>query len=274
MAPPDLTGDVPVRRVLERLDCEAMLRLGVVADAAATQRVECWLLQLRHRAPPLQRDPRLDPAIAAVAERDRMAVRLALLELAVLLEPREHAPVRVVLCEAGEIAGVVVHPAVRADDGQLRKPVVPADLVVERIVPRGHLQRAGPELALDPFVGDHRDTPLDERDDDLLPDEPSVAVVVGMHRNCHVGEHRRRPHGGDRDVAGAVGDRIAHIRECVVDVDVRELEIGERRQVERAPVDDPVRAIDPALAVQVHEEAHDGAHVRLVHREALAPVVE
>src|SRR4029077_9384612 len=39
-------------------------------------------------------------------------------------------------------------------------------------------------------------------------------------------------------------------------------------------VDDPVRAVDPALLVQVHEEAHDGADVALVHREALAPVVE
>ena len=44
--------------------------------------------------------------------------------------------------------------------------------------------------------------------------------------------------------------------------------------MERAPVDDPVRAVDPALAVEVHEEAHDRAHVGVVHREALAAVVE
>ena len=72
----------------------------------------------------------------------------------------------------------------------------------------------------------------------------------------------------------AVDERIADVRERVVDVDVRDLEVGERGQVERAPVDDPVRAVDPALLPQVDEEAHDGADVRLVHREALAAVVE
>ena len=41
-----------------------------------------------------------------------------------------------------------------------------------------------------------------------------------------------------------------------------------------APVDDPVVAVDPAALVQVDEEAHDGADVVLVHREALALVVE
>ena len=139
---------------------------------------------------------------------------------------------------------------------------------------RRDLECTRAELALDPFVGDHRDTPLYEGDDDLLPDEPSVAVVVGMHRNCHVGEHRRRPHGGDRDVAGAVGDRIAHIRERVVLVLVLDLEVRQRGPVARAPVDDPIRAVDPAALVEVDEPAHDGAVVALIHREPRAPVVE
>src|SRR5205807_9892325 len=45
-------------------------------------------------------------------------------------------------------------------------------------------------------------------------------------------------------------------------------------QVERAPVDDPVRAVDPAFAVEVHGEPHYRTHVRVVHREALPAVVE
>jgi hypothetical protein len=54
---------------------------------------------------------------------------------------------------------------------------------------------------------------------------------------------------------------------------VRDLEVGERCLVERAPIDDPVRAVDPTFAVEMHEEVHDRAHVGVVHREALAPVV-
>src|SRR5207247_8303347 len=52
------------------------------------------------------------------------------------------------------------------------------------------------------------------------------------------------------------------------------LELGERRLMERTPVDDPVGAVDPPLAIEMHEEAHDRAHIRVVHREALATVVE
>ena len=55
---------------------------------------------------------------------------------------------------------------------------------------------------------------------------------------------------------------------------VLDLEVGERRQVARAPVDDPVALVDPAALVEVDEPAHDRAVVGGVHREALAPVVE
>ena len=110
MAPPDLARDVPVGGVLERFDREAVLRLGMETHAAGAHRLERRLLQLVHRAEPLQRDPRLDARLAAVADADGVAVRLALLELVVLLEPREDALVGLFLV-AGEVAGRVVHPA-------------------------------------------------------------------------------------------------------------------------------------------------------------------
>jgi hypothetical protein len=44
--------------------------------------------------------------------------------------------------------------------------------------------------------------------------------------------------------------------------------------MQRAPVDDPVVPVDPALAVEVHEEGHHCAHVAVVHGEPLAAVVE
>jgi hypothetical protein len=66
-----------------------VLALGVEDDLAVAQRLERRLLELVHRAPPLQRDQRLDPALAALAERDGVAVVLALLELAALAEPVE-----------------------------------------------------------------------------------------------------------------------------------------------------------------------------------------
>ena len=152
--------------------------------------------------------------------------------------------------------------------------MVAADLEVGRVVARRDLERPGAELALDAFVGDRGHAPLDEGDDDLLADEVAVALVAGVNRDCDVGEDRRRPHRSDRDLARAVGERIADVRERVVLVLVLHLEVGERGPVTGAPVDDPARAVDPAALVEVDEPAHDRAVVALVHREARAPVVE
>ena len=47
------------------------------------------------------------------------------------LQPREDALVGLLLRQPGEVARLVVHPAVGADHGQLRQAVVAPDLVVE-----------------------------------------------------------------------------------------------------------------------------------------------
>ena len=60
-----------------------MLALRVVADAPLAQRLERRPSRLLHRAPPLERDQRLDPRVAALAGADRVPVALSLLELVV-----------------------------------------------------------------------------------------------------------------------------------------------------------------------------------------------
>ena len=116
-----------------------------------------------------------------------MPVGLALLELIVLLQPLEDALVRFLLRQPGELAGLLVHPPVRSDHRDLGQAVVAADLVVERVVTRRHLERAGAELALDPLVGDHRHAAPDHGDDHLAADEVPVAIVVRVHGHGDVG---------------------------------------------------------------------------------------
>ena len=188
-------------------------------------------------------------------------------------KPRQHAFVRLGLRQAGELSGLLVHPAVRADHRELGQPVVAADLEVGRIVPGCHLERTGAELRLDPLVRDDRHAPFHERDDRLPADEVAVAFVVRVDCDGHVGQHRRRADRRDRDRPGAVCERVAGERERVVDLLVLQLQVGQRGQVVRAPVDDPIRAVDPATVPEVDEERRHGLHVRLVHREALPPVV-
>ena len=202
-----------------------------------------------------------------------MPVVLAPLELATLLQPVEDPRLGLRLRQPVE----TLDPrdaAVGPDAHRLRQPVIAADFEVGRIVARRDLQRAGAELALDPLVGDHGHASLDPRHHDLASDQMAIAVVLGMHGHRDVGGNRRRTDGRDRDVAVAVGERVVDRRQRVVDVHVHELEIRERRSVVGAPVDDAIGPIDPAAAVQMHEEPHHCADVVVVHRETRPPVVE
>ena len=199
---------------------------------------------------------------------------LPLLQPVVLLQPREDRLVGFSLRLPCQVAGVLVHPPVEADNGDGREIVVAADLEVHRVVARGDLERAGAELRLDALVGDHRHDTLDVGHEHLLADRVPIALVVRMDGNRDVGEHRGRTDGRDREVAGAVGERIARVGQRVVHLLVRDLEVGDGRLVERAPVHDPVRAVDPAAVPEMDEEAHHGLDVGVVHREPLALVVE
>ncbi len=172
------------------------------------------------------------------------------------------------------LAGGGAHQAVLADDADLLEPVTAADLEVVGVVPRRDLQRACAEVGLDVLVGDDRKAAADERQHDLLADEMRVALVVGVHRNGAVGEHRLWPHGRDDDltVAGGerIGDRVQHVDDPLALLD---LEVGDRRAQAGIPIDHVVVAVDQALLVEIDEDLQHRLHVLWVQREALVLVV-
>ena len=203
-----------------------------------------------------------------------MAIGLTPLQLPVFADPREDALLRLLLRQPRELSGLLTHSAVRPDHRGLRKLVVAPDFEVQGVVGGRHLEGAGAELDIDPFVGDHGHVTFDEGHDHLPPDGVAPAVVVWVHRHRNIAEDRRRAGRRNRHAAlTPVGKRITDVGEGIVNFLVHELEIGKRSLVKGAPVDDPVRAVDPSLSVEVHEVAHDGADVGVVHREPLAPVV-
>ena len=148
----------------------------------------------------------------------------------------------------------------------------PADLEVVGVVRRGHLDRAGAEGGVDVVVGDDRDPPAGQRQLDLGADQVLVALVVGVHGDGGVAEHRLGPGGRDDDrrVAVAVpdGDELAVV------VAVLDLDVGQRGQAARAPVDDPLGAVDQAVVEHPLEDGLHRAGQALVHREALAGPVD
>src|SRR5438876_212464 len=158
---------------------------------------------------PLPRDERLDDGPAAVADADAVAVRLLALEETHRAEVLDDALPALEAVEAGVAARFRRHATVGANDRAEREPVALPHLPVRRIVRRRDLDHAGAERRVDGGVGD--DGKLERArlrvHGQGLPDEMTVARVVGMDRERRVAELRFRPHGRDRH--GPVADVVA-----------------------------------------------------------------
>ncbi len=104
-----------------------------------------------------------------------------------------------------------------------------ADLEVVRVVGGGDFDCAGPEFGVDVVVGHDNELPVEKRMRQSLADEMAVALVIGMHRDRGVTEHRLDPGGGHHDVRFAVVERaVAERHQLALDLFVLDLEVGDR----------------------------------------------
>jgi hypothetical protein len=160
------------------------------------------------------------------------------------------------------------HPAVEADHGDLLEAVATADLEVVRVMARRHLECARAHVRIDVLVAEDRHLALDQRHDGALADQVRIALVGRVDGDRGVAEQRHRAHGRDSHV-DALDERVVHEVHRVVDLEVLDLEIGDRRGADGAPVDHPVRAVEIAAPVELDEHLDDRACVFRIHREAL-----
>ena len=149
----------------------------------------------------------------------------------------------------------------------MRQVVTLADLEVVRVVRRRDLDRAGAERRVDVFVGDDRDVPVGQRQRDgpCRPGARSARRRDEPPRQCRRAWFRLAwwPRRRSRSPV-AVSDRD----KFTVIVGVVDLDVGERGEVARAPVDDSFRAIDQVVVVEALEDRLDGARETFVEREA------
>ena len=276
VAPPELARDAPGPDVLEPVEVDAGPRvLGVEGDPAVLDHLDRGTRQLVHVAEPLQRDQRLDAAARAVRVRHVVLVGLGARDQPLVAQCRDHVGARLVRLHPAEaLRRSVGHAAVLADHGDLVEALPAADLEVARVVPRRDLERAGSELGIDVLVGDDRQPSPDERQDRRLADQTGVALVLRVHRDRRVREHRLGAHRRDRHRARTGLERVIDHVQRVLDGALLHLEVGYRRAQAGIPIDQIVIAVDEALLVEPHEDVRDGAHVVVVHREALVRVVE
>jgi hypothetical protein len=114
-----------------------------------------------------------------------------------------------------------------------------------------------------------------ERVPDALADERAIARIVGVHGHGGVAEHGLDAGGGDHDLARAVLERVGEPVELAQGaLLVIDLQIRERGPIDRAPVDQPLRAVEQPFLEEPHERLAHRARGTLVHGEAFALPVE
>ena len=172
-------------------------------------------------------------------------------------------------------------------DVQRRMPRALAHFKVIEVMRRRDLHRARTLLGVRIFIRHDRNPPPDDRQHNLLADEPRIPRILRMHRHAGIAQHRLRPRRRDhdivarleRDVAVFILERmiIGHaVRQRITQVPVMprhfaglDFEVRNRRLEMRVPVHQPLVAVDQALLVQVDEHFRDRLRQALVHREPL-----
>ena len=100
---------------------------------------------------------------------------------------------------------------------------------------------------------------------------------VGMHGHGRIAQHGLRPRGGDRHVRRfarlRVDHRVLEVPEVALHFLVEYLVVADRRLQERVPVDQPLAAVNQALAEQIEERAADRAGADVVQCEPRPPPI-
>ena len=247
MAPPELARDAPVLDVAHPFEIGLGPALRDEADAALLDRRDGRGGERLGTHEPLVGQVGLDDGAAAIAARHHELVCLNLLQEPGVLQIRDDAPACLVAVQThvGR-RSLVVDAGIGGEDVDARKAMATAHLVVVEVVGRGDLQAARAELLVHHLIGDHRDGAARQGQIQHLSDIPPVTVVVGVHGDRDVAEHRLGPRGRDHQVALARGQRIADVPELARLLGRLDLEVRNRRVQHRVPVDQALTAIDQA----------------------------
>jgi hypothetical protein len=147
-------------------------------------------------------------------------------------------------------------------------------LEVIRIVRRRHLHCARAELRLRQFIGDDRNLPLHQRQQNMLAVQMRVALIFRIHRDRRIAQHGLRPRGRHRNELIRPHHRIANLPQLPCHVLVLYFQIRDRRLAPRTPVHNVLAAINQPFFIQPDEHFAHRARKVLVHGEILAVPVD
>ncbi len=275
LPPPELTGDAPVAGVLHPVAVGIDILLGNELRASAFHGVERHLGQGVHLEEPLGGQARLDHRIGPLGVTDRRSVFFHFFQVAGFLEHLHDLLAGHETVLTHEDTGLLVQLSVLVDDVQDLQVVPEADLVVMHVVGRSHFQAAGTEVHLHIIILDHRDLPVDERDQDLLSTEPMMTLIVGIHADGGVGHDGLGTGGRDDEilvgrVALSVGDIVPEMIEMALGVLVDHLVVTDGGKGLGIPVDHPDALVDPSFLVKIDKGIDNSLGQSRFHGETSA----
>ena len=270
MTPPELAADAPVFDAVHPVEIGLAPVRRHELDAPVLDRLDGRPGQRLDFHVPLVGQVGLDHRVRPVAARNHQLVVLDFFEQAQflhvldnLLTGLESIHAAVGFRRAVVDAGVVVE---NVDDFQV---VALADLVVVEIVRRRDLDAAGTEFRVHVVVGNDGYAAAGQRQLDFEPDQFGVALVLRVHRERAVSQHRFGARGGDHHVALAVGPRVAEMPHAALFFRRHDFQVGQGRVQHGVPVDQPFSPVDQTFLVQRDELAPHGLRQPFVHREAV-----
>ena len=140
---------------------------------------------------------------------------------------------------------------------------------VRWIVGRGHLHCARTEITVNRRVGHDGNFPPKEGQEQSFPNQVAVAIVLGMHGDASVAEHRLGSCGGNGHKSpGLSFHRVLDVPKMPVHFPVLHLVIRNGRAELGAPVDQVAAAVDEALPVEPDKDFAHGARKAFVQGKA------
>src|SRR5690606_9427495 len=114
-----------------------------------------------------------------------------------------------------------------------------ANLKVVEIMRRGDLHRTRALFGIGVSIGDDRDAPPNDGQDGELADQILITLIVRVHRNAGIAEHRLGPRRCDGDKASLLAlDRIAEVPHMALHLALLDLKVGDGGMEFRIPVDE------------------------------------
>ena len=261
MTPPKLPADAPVLNVAQPFKIGFGPVFGHEFNLAVPHGLDGGFGQRLNTDIPLIGQIGLDHGLGAIAARDHEPVILDPCHQAQRLEVGHDPPARGIAIQAAILrGGMIVDGGLGREDIDLCQPVALAHFIVVKIMGRGDLDTAAAELRLDILIGDHGDVSFTQGQARLPPHQIAITLILWMHGDRGVAQHRLRPGGGHDDMVEA-GHRfrqwITQMPEVAAFLLGDDLKIGDRRMQSRVPVDEALASIDQALLIKAHEDLAD-----------------